>query len=115
MRSGGDRERLFDILEAIDRVQRHLPPDRQLFDSQELIQTWIVHHLQIIGEASRALSDEFRTKNPQVPWKNIIGMRHILVHNYLTVDLDVVWTAATVHLAPLKAQVENLLSQFPID
>jgi uncharacterized protein with HEPN domain len=115
MRTGGDRERLFDILEAIDRIERHLPRDRQAFDSQELIQTWIVHHLQIIGEASRELSDDFKHKNPQVPWKNIIGMRHVLVHDYLIVDLDVVWTAATVHLPPLKAEVEKMLSQFPTD
>jgi uncharacterized protein with HEPN domain len=115
MRSGGDRERLFDILEAIARIERYAQRGREVFDAEELIQNWIVHHLQIIGEASRELSDEFKAKNPHVPWKNIIGMRHILVHDYLIVDLDVVWTAATAHVPPLKAQVEKMLEQFPTD
>lgn len=69
----------------------------------------------IIGEASRELSDEFKTKTPQLPWKNIIGMRHVLVHDYLIVDLDVVWTAATVHVPPLKKQIEEMLKHFPTD
>ena len=115
MRNGGDRERLIDILEAIDRITRYAQQGRQAFDSQELIQTWIVHHLQIIGEASRELSDDFKATNPQVPWKNIIGMRHILVHDYMNVDLDVAWTAATIHVPALKVEVEKLMAQFPTD
>jgi len=115
MRNGGNRERLFDILEATDRIERYAQRGRASFDSEELIQTWIVHHLQIIGEASRELSDEFKAKNSQVPWKNIIGMRHVLVHDYLIVDLDVVWAAATLHVPPLKKQIEEMLKHFPTD
>ena len=102
MRSGGDRERLFDILEAIDRIERYAQRGREAFDSEELIQSWIVHHLQILGEASRELSEDFKAKNPQVPWKSIIGMRHVLVHDYMNIDLDVAWTAATVHTTEMK-------------
>ena len=115
MRSGGDRERLFDILEAIDRIERYAQRGRETFDSEELIQTWIVHHLQIIGEATRELSDDFKTKNSHIPWKNIIGMRHVLVHDYLIVDLDVVWSAATIHVPALKIEIERMLKQFPTD
>src|SRR5258707_13724487 len=113
MRTGGDRERLFDILEAISRIERYARRGRDAFDADELIQNWIVHHLQIIGEASRELTDDFKNKNPQVPWKNIIGMRHILVHDYMNVDLDIAWTAAIAHVPPLKVQIETLLNQFP--
>jgi uncharacterized protein with HEPN domain len=115
MRSGGDRERLFDILEAIDRIERYAQRGRETFDSEELIQTWIVHHLQIIGEATREISDDFKTKNSHIPWKNIIGMRHVLVHDYLIVDLDVVWSAATIHVPALKIEIERMLKQFPTD
>src|SRR3954463_4915284 len=115
MRTGGDHERLFDILEAISRIERYAQRGRDAFDADELIQNWIVHHLQIIGEASRELSNEFNAKNPQVPWKNIIGMRHVLVHDYLIVDLDVVWTAAKLHVPPLKNQIEEMLKHFPTD
>ena len=51
-----DRERLFDILEAIERIEKYTSDGLKAFDDNELIQTWVLHHLQIIGEAARALS-----------------------------------------------------------
>ena len=51
-----DRERLLDIQEAIERIEKYATRGREAFERDELIQTWILHHLQIIGEAARALS-----------------------------------------------------------
>lgn len=56
-----DRERLRDILEAIERIERHTAKGRDEFERDELIQTWVVHHIQIIGEAARKLSEEVRS------------------------------------------------------
>lgn len=68
-----DRARLQDIREAIARIEsRTQGTGRQGFERDELIQVWVVHHLQIIGEAARGLSDEFRSRNPQIPWLQII-------------------------------------------
>ena len=53
-----DRERLLDILEAIERIEKYTSKGREVFKDDELIQTWVVHHLKIIGEATRALSSE---------------------------------------------------------
>ena len=53
-----DRERLFDILEAIERIDKYASKGRPAFEDDELIQTWVLHHLQLIGEATRALSTE---------------------------------------------------------
>ena len=106
-----DRERLLDILEAIDRIDAYKGSDRSDFDTDELLQVWIVHHLQIIGEAASRLSDELRNRHTEVPWGQMIGMRHILVHGYFEVDAEIVWNAAQVNLAQLKQQVEAILSQ----
>ena len=73
-----DRERLFDIQEAIERIERYASRGRETFETEELIQVWILHHLQIIGEASRALSDDLKDRNPTIPWSQIVGMRNIL-------------------------------------
>jgi uncharacterized protein with HEPN domain len=62
-----DRERLLDILEAVDRINTHKTEERIEFDSDELLQVWVVHHLQIIGEAASRISDETRTHYPEVP------------------------------------------------
>jgi len=87
-----DDQRLRDILEAIERIERVAVRGREAFDADELVQVWVVHHLQILGEAARALTGPIRAKYGQVPWSVIIGMRHILVHDYFGIDLAEVWT-----------------------
>lgn len=57
------------------------------FDDDELVQVWVVRHLQIIGEAAGRLSDNMRRQQPDVPWRKIIRMRSVLVHGYFEVDL----------------------------
>lgn len=104
-----DMERLRDILEAIDRIQSRCPDDRADFDAGELIQVWVVHHLRIIGEAARGLSEDIRNQNSDVPWKQIIGMRHILVHHYFGIDLDAVWSVVEKDLQPLRESIEKAL------
>ena len=105
-----DRERLLDILEAIDRIETHKGVRRLEFDTDELLQVWFVHHLQIIGEAASRLSDEIRTRHPEVPWGQIIGMRHILVHGYFEVDSEIVWNTMQVNLDQLKEQITDILT-----
>jgi uncharacterized protein with HEPN domain len=63
-----DRTRLADVLEAIERVERYATRGRAGFDADELLQTWVVHHLQIIGEACRGVSLELTERHPEVPW-----------------------------------------------
>lgn len=76
-----DEGRLRDILEAIEKIEKHTDGGRRAFDDNELIQVWVVHHLQIIGEAASRLSPEIRSAHPEVPWSQRIGMRHVLVHD----------------------------------
>ena len=85
-----DRERLFDILEAIERIEKYTSRGRSVFDEDELIQTWVLHHLQIIGEAVRALSPDTTSRSDEIEWSKIIGMRNILVHNYFSIDAEIV-------------------------
>jgi uncharacterized protein with HEPN domain len=97
------------MIEAIDRIERYAARGRDAFDRDELIQTWFIRHLQILGEAARALPDEIRQKAPDVEWKKIAGMRHVLVHDYFGIDHDVVWTTVEKDLGPLKNSLAKLL------
>lgn len=105
------RERLEDILQAIYQIERYAQRGRQAFQTDELLQNWFVHHLQIIGEAARAVPEEIRNRAPEIPWPKIIGMRHILVHDYFATDTEVVWDAVEHDLPVLRDQVEHLLRQ----
>jgi uncharacterized protein with HEPN domain len=103
------KERLRDILDAIANIERYVARGRQAFESDELIQNWFVRHLQIIGEAARGLPQELRDREQSIPWSKIMGMRHILVHDYFAVDTDVVWDVIERDLPDLKGKVQGIL------
>jgi uncharacterized protein with HEPN domain len=106
-----ESERLQDILEAIERIEKYAARGRAAFDEDELIQTWVVHHIEVIGEACRALSEEFQARYAGVPWSDIIGMRNILVHHYFGIDPDAVWSVVEHDLPDLKLNVQAILRE----
>lgn len=105
-----DRERLRDILEAIERIERYAAGGPLSLENNELIQTWVLHHIQVIGEASVGLSQPLREQHPQVEWSKIIGMRNILVHHYFEIDLDIVKAVLKKDLPVLKSRIQTILS-----
>src|ERR1051325_3466612 len=94
-------ERVLDIAEAIARIEKYAVRGREAFESDELIQNWMVSHLQIIGEAARSFPEEFRTDHTEIPWTQIIGMRNILVHEYFGIDQEIVWSVVEKDLPAL--------------
>lgn len=105
-----DRERLFDILEAIAQIEKYAARGKAVFEHDELIQNWIVNRLQIIGEASRGLTVSFRAQHPEIPWTDIIGMRNILVHDYFGIDTEIVWAVVEDSLPTLKNRVSEIVA-----
>lgn len=105
------RERLHDMLRAIEAIERYLGRGRAAFEQDELLQGWFVRNLQILGEAARALPESVRALGPDVPWPKIIGMRNVLVHGYFEVDTDIVWDAANRDVPALKPAIERLLER----
>ena len=69
----------------------------------------LTHLLQTIGEAARHVSPPFRSQHAEIPWAAIVGLRHRVVHDYMHVDLDIVWDVVTRDLDPLVAQLKQLL------
>lgn len=106
-----DAERLRDILDAIDQIRKYSSKGREAFERDELIQVWIVHHLARLGEAVARLSPTLR-KRRSLPWKQIIGMRNILVHDYFRIDPETVWTAVELHLPRFEKKVREILAEF---
>lgn len=104
------RERLRDVLEAIDAIARHAGGARAEFGSNELLQVWFLHNLQIIGEACRTLPPDMRAMAPDIPWSRTIGMRNVLVHGYFEIDPDIVWTAVSRDVPGLRPAMARLLA-----
>jgi uncharacterized protein with HEPN domain len=104
-----DLDRLRDILEAIEAIERHTAGGRERFDQDELVRTWCLKHVEIIGEAVARLSEDLRSRYATVPWRAIIGMRNTLVHGYFDVDWDAVWAVVENDLGKLRSAVEAIL------
>ncbi len=83
---------------------------REDFDNNELLRLSLTHLLQIIGEAARRVSPDFRATHPQVDWKAIVGMRSKLVHDYLNVDEDIVWDTVINELPSLVEALEGIFN-----
>lgn len=107
MRRDGDR--LKDILACIHKIEKHTAGGAKTFAGDELVQTFVIHHLQIIDEAASKISPEFKALHTAIPWSQITGMRHVLVHDYFLVDLDMVWGVVERDLPELRDKVEALL------
>lgn len=68
-----------------------------------------MHLIQVIGEAARHVSPEIQRQHAEIPWANIVGMGHKVVHDYLDVDEDIIWAVVTSDLPPLLANLERIV------
>ena len=105
-----DTDRLLDILEAIERIQLHSVKGKRVFENDEMLQVWMLYHIQIIGEATSKTTKEFQKTYPNVPWAKIIAMRHVLVHDYFGIDLGEVWATVEKDIPPLKVQIKKIIN-----
>lgn len=100
------------ILDAIAKASSYVQNvDEKAFYATSLIQDGVIRQIEIIGEAARYLSPEFRRKYPQIPWSDISGMRNKLIHGYFGVDLERVWITIIDDLPVLRDQVQKILDE----
>ena len=91
------------ILDAIEEVENYLGKIGFAdFEKNTLVINATIRQLEIIGEAAMRISKEFKAKNSEIPWLEIIGMRNRLIHEYFGVDIKVVWETVTNDLVKLK-------------
>ena len=102
-------ERFLDMMEAIQRIEKYAGRGRQAFVADELIQTYIVHNLQILGEAAAKIPAEQQHEYPELPWPKMVGMRNVLVHNYFNIDLDIVWQVVESELPALQEKISRIV------
>ena len=101
-----DKSRLEHILQAIERIRRYTKG--KTFDdfiADDMMYYAVVKNIEILGEASNMLTEEFREAHPNTPWKQVNGMRNYIVHEYFQVDNNVVWDVITTDLLLLEKQI----------
>jgi uncharacterized protein with HEPN domain len=106
-----DRVYLDNVRERIDRIQTYTSEGQDIFLQTPIIQDAVIRNLEIIGEAIKQLSQKTKQAYPEVPWKQIAGLRDVLIHDYLKVDLDRVWIVIERDLPSLRDQVDAILQE----
>ncbi len=83
--------------------------DYETFLADDVLQDSVIRQISIIGEAVSRISSAFRDAHPEIPWKDIVGMRHKVVHDYMKIDLFRVWQVASDNVPRLEKQIEPLV------
>lgn len=110
-----DRERLQHMLDAAKDVRSYVSGRvRTDLDADSMLRRAVVNALQVIGEAAARVSDEGRARVPRLPWGEIVGTRHILVHVYWGIDADQVWNMATQDVPVLIDELDAAFVSWPL-
>jgi uncharacterized protein with HEPN domain len=104
-----DRLYLHHMLERCHRITRFVGPGREAFMASEELQDAVIRNVEVIGEAAKRVSAETRGRLASLDWKAICGMRDVLIHDYIGVDLDEVWNVASPPIPELQAVLEQFL------
>lgn len=110
----GDRQRLLHVLKAIDEIAFYVEgADLDGFMLNSMMQYACIKQIEIIGEATNHISTDIKSNYPEISWPEIIAMRHILVHEYFGVDLQLIWQVISEDLPKLKAQTQQIIDNLP--
>ena len=105
-----DRLYLHHMLERCHRITRFIAPGKQAFMEAEALQDAVIRNVEVIGEAAKRVTATTRARLPELDWTAICGMRDVLIHDYIGVDLDEVWNVASSRIPELQAALEQFLA-----
>jgi len=107
-----DKSRLEHIIESIDNIFEFTENvSLEQFAANKMMWYAVFKNLEIIGEASYMLTNELREKYTEIEWEKIIGLRHVLVHGYYTINANIVWKIVENDLIPLKEKIKFIYEQ----
>lgn len=106
-----DRLYLLHMLERCQRISRFIGGGRNDFMAAEETQDAVIRNIEVIGEAAKRVSAESRSQLPGLDWKRICGMRDVLIHDYIGVDLEEVWVVASTGVAELERVLKKFLDE----
>ncbi|MBN1805000.1 MAG: DUF86 domain-containing protein [Sedimentisphaerales bacterium] len=105
-----DKLYLIHIDECIEPIESYVKGiDKEAFLASSLVQDAVVRNLQVMAESTQRLSDSLKDSHPEIEWFRMAGFRNVLVHDYLGVDVERIWTIVEKELPTLKQAVRKML------
>ncbi len=95
------------MIECVEHIEEWMQEGKDVFLNDIKTKDAVLRNLQTLAESAKRLSDDIKRKEPDVNWKKIIGFRNIIVHDYLGLDLDLVWSIMEYDLPTLKSAIEK--------
>jgi len=106
----GDYDYIKHIMEALNDIEAFIKGlSKEEFLRNKEKQYSVFRAFEIVGEAARKISPEFRKSHEELPWKKMIGMRDKLIHDYFQVSMEIVWETIKKDIPPLKDQISEIL------
>ncbi len=102
------------ILNAVVNINKYTKVGYDNFISQSIRQDAVIRQLEIIGEATKHISTELRDLYNEVPWRRIAGLRDVLIHDYMGVDLDAVWQITQKEIPKLEKYIRRIIKDFSL-
>ena len=100
-----------DLVYLTHILERIRDEGKKAFTDSFILQDAAIRNFEVVGEAIKQLSPGLRARHPDVPWKQMAGFRDVLIHNYMGINLRIVWDAITINLPPLKLAVQEALRE----
>jgi len=100
---------LTHILECIANIEDYTSDGKETFLNSKIIQDAVIRNLEIIGEATKRISKNLRSQNPNIPWREMAGLRDVLIHDYFGIDVKIVWNVVEQELPRLKQKISDAL------
>ncbi|WP_296618471.1 DUF86 domain-containing protein [Marivirga sp.] len=105
-----DKSRLKHIIQALNEIEFYTKGiEKQEFLDNSMMRFACIKQLEIIGEASNHLSDKFKNKYARIEWRQIIGMRNVFVHEYFSLDNNVLWDIVSFDIPKLKKELIEII------
>lgn len=105
-----DKQALIDISTAIQQTLLYAQGiDRNNLQEDDEKQAAILYRLIIIGEATKRLSDKFRDQYPMIPWRQMAGLRDVVIHDYDELDFDILWNVIHINLPDILPEIQAIL------
>lgn len=108
-----DKLYLIHISECISKIESYVKNGKDEFIKSTLHQDATIRNFEIIGEAVKQVSEGIKKAHAEVPWREVAGLRDILIHDYMGVDLDEVWNIVDKKLSEFKKDIEKILKELP--